>query len=107
MIAVVVSRGSHVQYVPHTGFPHSEPRKVVSAVNSTPISADACATRSNRIFLVTRYAMEHANTTPKLRYASHAAGTWTYINRCTLPWFASGGATASDMIAEATSARTA
>src|SRR3954449_1711369 len=33
------------------------------------------------------------NTTPKDRNASHAAGTWTYISRCTSPWLASGGTT--------------
>src|SRR5207249_4075044 len=54
MIAVVVSRGSHVQYAPHTGLPHSDPSTMQSAVNTTPISADAWATRSYRIFFVTR-----------------------------------------------------
>src|SRR3954452_21630026 len=33
------------------------------------------------------------NTTPNEANASHAAGTWTYIRRCTSPWLASGGTT--------------
>src|SRR5438132_9892925 len=41
MMAVVVMRGSHVQYAPHTGFPHRDPSTIVSAVNTTPISAEA------------------------------------------------------------------
>src|SRR5262245_17341124 len=35
------------------------------------------------------------NTTPKDRYVTHAAGTWTYIRRCTSPCDASGGTTNS------------
>src|SRR5215217_4380885 len=32
-------------------------------------------------------------TTPNDANASHAAGTWTYMSRCTSPWWASGGTT--------------
>ncbi len=45
-IAVVVSRGSQVHQVPHTGRPHNEPRTMVRAQNRTPISAEETATRS-------------------------------------------------------------
>jgi hypothetical protein len=68
-------------------------------VNTTPISADAWATRSYRIFFVTRYAIEQTNTTPNDRYASHALGTCTYIRRWMLPCVASGGATTRPMMA--------
>src|SRR6266545_6167547 len=97
--AVVVRRGSHVHHVPHTGLPHRDPSAMASAVKSTPISADAAAVRSHRIRPVRRYAMLETNTTKNDRYASHAAGTWTYMRRWTLPWTASGGATASDSTA--------
>ena len=51
---VEVSRGSQVQYVPHTGLAHSEPSTMVNTVNSTPISAEAAAIRSHRICRVSR-----------------------------------------------------
>src|SRR4029450_1905772 len=102
--AVVVRRGSHVHQVPQTGLPHSIPRTIASDVNSTPISADAAATRSHRVFLVLRYAMLAMKTTKNDRYASQAAGTWTYMIRCTSPWTASGGATTRESTAETPSA---
>src|SRR5215207_7681491 len=80
------------------------PRTIASAVNRTPISADAAATRSHRVFLVFRYAMLETNTTKNDRYASQAAGTWTYMMRCTSPWTSSGGATTRDSTAETPSA---
>ena len=51
---MVVSLGSHVHHVPQTGLPHSIPRTIARAVNSTPISAEAAATRSQRVFFVRR-----------------------------------------------------
>ena len=65
--AVVVSRGSHVHQVPQTGLPHSIPSTIASEVNNTPISAEAAATRSHRVFFVFRYAMLAMNTTKKQR----------------------------------------
>ncbi len=53
MIAVVVSRGSHTHHTPHVGFPQSEPWASVSAVNTTPISAELTATRSHLGFRCT------------------------------------------------------
>ena len=47
--AVVVSRGSQVHQVPQTGRPHSDPSTMVSAQNSTPISAEDTAMRSQWI----------------------------------------------------------
>src|SRR5215510_16225537 len=41
--------------------------------------------------------MEATSTTPKARYATQAAGTWTYMMRCTLPWVTSRGATPKPM----------
>src|SRR6266540_165715 len=105
--AVVVRRGSHVHQVPQTGLPHSIPRTIASDVNRTPISADAAATRSHRVFLVLRYAMLAMKTTKNDRYASQAAGTWTYMIRCTSPWTASGGATTRESTAETPSATSA
>src|SRR5512132_2741994 len=102
--AVVVRRGSHVHQVPQTGLPHSIPRTIASDVNRTPISADAAATRSHRVFLVFRYAMLAMKTTKNDRYASQAAGTWTYMIRCTSPWTASGGATTRESTTETPSA---
>ena len=52
--AVVVSRGSQVHQVPHTGRPQSEPKTMVRAQNWTPISAEETATRSHRMRLVLR-----------------------------------------------------
>src|SRR4051794_37356631 len=40
-------------------------------------------------------------TTPKDAKASQAAGTCTYISRCTSPWLASGGTTTSPRTAVA------
>src|SRR5919107_3443606 len=100
---VVVSRGSQVHQVPQTGRPQREPRASVSTQNSTPISADATATRSQRIRPVRRYATLATNTTPKDRNASQAAGTCTYISRCTSPCSASAGTTSSPRTAVATS----
>ena len=51
---MLVSRGSHVHHTPHTGLPHSDPRTIVSAVNNTPISADADASRSHLDLFVRR-----------------------------------------------------
>src|SRR5690349_3393114 len=101
--AVVVSRGSQVHQVPQTGRPHSEPSTMVSVQNSTPISADAAATRSHWTRPVFRYPRLATNTTPKDRNATHAAGTCTYIRRCTSPWFASGGTTNSPITTVAAS----
>ena len=46
--AVVVRRASHTQYVPQVGLAHSIPPTMVTTVNSTPISALAIASRSQR-----------------------------------------------------------
>src|SRR6266511_6452279 len=104
MMAVVVSRGSHVHHVPHTGLAQMDPNTMVRAVNSTPTSAEAAASRSHRVRFVLRYAMLATNTTPKDRYATHADGTCTYMSRIKVPCSTSGGETTSDMTALVTAA---
>src|SRR6266545_2766734 len=107
MMAVVVSRGSHVHHVPHTGLAQMDPNTMVRAVNSTPTSAEDAASRSHRVRFVLRYAMLAMNTTPKDRYATHADGTCTYMSRIKVPCSTSGGETTSDIMALATNAATA
>ena len=79
---MVVSLGSHVHQVPQIGLPQIEPNAMAKAVNSTPTSAEAAASRSHRVFFVLRYAMLATNTTVKARYANQAEGTWMYMRRC-------------------------
>ena len=43
-ISSEVSRGSHAQYVPHIGRPHSEPVTRASTVKDAPMGAVAAAT---------------------------------------------------------------
>src|SRR5881628_2039281 len=102
MMAVVVSRGSHVHHVPQTGLAQMDPKTMVSAVNSTPTSAEAAASRSHLVRFVFRYARVATNTTPKERYATHADGTCTYMSRINVPCSTSGGETTSDITALAT-----
>src|SRR5258708_5480561 len=91
MTAVVMTRGSQLHHTPHVGRAQIDPRRSVSPVNRTPISADATAIASKTGLLVQRYATLARNTTTNARYASHAFATWTYRIRTTLPMAASGG----------------
>ena len=73
-------RASHSHHVPHVGFPHSEPTTSISAVNTTPTSADAPASRSQVVLRVrgTSHRIDASAVTPNARYASHAHGTCRY-----------------------------
>jgi hypothetical protein len=65
----------------------------VSAMNTTPISALAPATRSNpsECFLWNTYNAEHTAVTVNARYAVHTVGTCTYMMRTESPWLRSAG----------------
>src|SRR6476469_8659797 len=95
-MAVLVSRASHSHQVPQVGRPHKEPTTSIIAVNSTPTSADAPASRSQDAFRVrgTSHSTDAIAVTPNARYASHAHGTWRYSRRtASPPWFSRGGVT--------------
>ena len=85
--AVLVSRASHTQNVPHVNRPQRLPVTSEIATNNTPISAEAPAKRSQmreRERLLT-YTAEHNAVSPKAKYATQIDGTCTYIIRTVLP----------------------
>src|SRR5215471_14740375 len=97
-MAVVVRRASHSHHVPQVGFPQSDPTASISAVNTTPISADAPASRSHVVLRVRgmSHRIDASAVTPNARYASHAHGTCRYSRRTAWnPWFSRGGVTYS------------
>ena len=91
--AVVVTRASHTQKVPHDNRPHNAPAKRVTAMNSTPISALAPAMRSQASERVRRhrYAADDTAVTMKATYATQTVPTCTYRMRTLSPWITSGG----------------
>ena len=76
--AVVVTRASHTQNLPHDSRPHSAPANSVSAMKSTPTSALAPAMRSH-VSDVVRFhknANDASAVTPNATYATHTVPTW-------------------------------
>src|SRR5210317_2191144 len=69
------------------------PLTKVTAMNTTPISADAPATRSTPGTRprATSTHTEQMAVTMNARYASHTDGTWTYMMRTASPWATSAG----------------
>ena len=62
-----------------------------SAQNSTPISAEAPATRSHHTDRFHKNMAEPIAVMMKAMYASHAEGTWTYMMRTRSPMSLSSG----------------
>src|SRR5579875_2992666 len=94
--AVEVSRASQVHHTPQVGRPHSIPVARVSALNTTPTSTDAAASRSQNSERVRRhrYSRLLSAASPNARQrATHAIGGCRYTRRTRLPWTLSGGVT--------------
>ena len=74
MKRVRVSRASQVHQVPQIGLAQIGPVVSITALNTTPTSADAAANRSSRGSLSHRYSALVIPTSENASSADHAAG---------------------------------